>query len=465
MPSILAEQQQWVDSGGKPLNGGEVFFGDQNADPELNPIAIFAVRDLTTPLANPQAIDEFGRTANKVWIAGPYSIKVEDSTGAQVYQELDNGQSSSAGVTTLENVVGGNTITATAVSTISVYNDQELYAFRAASVNAAGGVTLNIDGVGAKPVLKNHDQAILKGEFEADQNIIVSRNATNDVFEWVNQNIKVTAFYEGANVATATTPDIWVTGGNTFHFTGITTVVNFADAPNIGAWRTGIADGAFTLTHGSGITLEGGSNISIEAGDRIDIYADAVDAFRAWVTKASGSSLKGTWDLITTLTASASAALEFTLFNSAKYSSYKFILENLVPGTDNLGFSIRTSTDGGSNFDEGASDYAYEFDGAQAGVDKNVDSAADTAIVTLTSGQGNAAGETLCGEFILYAPDIATAFTQIDGKTSGTAGSGAVMEMSGFGLRKSAADVDGIQFFFAGGTTATGTIRCLGLVK
>lgn len=287
MPAILDEQTQFVDSSGKPLVNGKVYFGVQNADPVLNPVSIFSDRELTVALTNPQLLDSLGRTANKVWLAGRYSMRVDDLSDVQVYQELDNGESADVGVTAVENVVGANTITATATSTITSYGDLELYAFRTAQANTTG-VTLNIDGVGAKSVLKNHDQAILPGEFEANQNIVVSRNETDDVFEWINQNNKVIDFYEGTAVATATAPNIWVADGNTVHLTGTVTVVTFADAPNVGAWRESVADGAFTLTHGSGITLEGGANISIVAGDRISVYADAVDAFRAWVTKADG---------------------------------------------------------------------------------------------------------------------------------------------------------------------------------
>lgn len=290
MPATLNEQTQFTDSSGKPLVSGKVYFGVQNADPTVSPITIFSDRELTVVISNPQILDALGRTTNKVWVPGRYSMRVDDLNDVQIYQELDNGESSDVGVTILENVSGANTITATAASTITVYEDKEQYTFTVAQVNTTA-VTLNIDGVGAKSITKNHDQAILPGDFEEDQIVIVSYNSTDDVFEWVNQNLKTMTFYEGTPVATATAPDIWVTDGNTFHFTGTTTVVDFADAPNIGARRTGIADAGFTLTHGSGIILEGSANIAIAAGDRIEVYADAVDAFRAWVTKANGEAV------------------------------------------------------------------------------------------------------------------------------------------------------------------------------
>ena len=290
MPAILNEQTQFVDSAGKPLVFGKAYFGDQNADPVLNPVSIFSDRELTVALTNPQLLDSLGRTANKVWLAGRYSIRVDDLSGAQIYQELDNGESPAVGVTALENVVGADTITATATSTITAYEDLELYAFRTAQVNTTA-VTLNIDGVGAKSVVKNHDQAVLPAEFEADQNIVVSFNETDDVFEWINQNNKVIDFYEGTPVASAATTNIWVSNGNTVHITGTTTITSFGTAPNIGAWKRVIFDGILTLTDGANLNLPGGANITTAAGDFAFVYADTTTLFQVLYFKADGTAV------------------------------------------------------------------------------------------------------------------------------------------------------------------------------
>lgn len=86
-------------------------------------------------------------------------MRLDGLNDVQIYQELDNGESADKGITVLENVSGGNTITATAASTITAYKDLEQYTFRTALVNT-DDVTLNIDVVGAKPVVKNHNQQI-----------------------------------------------------------------------------------------------------------------------------------------------------------------------------------------------------------------------------------------------------------------------------------------------------------------
>jgi hypothetical protein len=469
MPAVLTEHTQFTDSAGRPLVDGSVYFGVQNADPVISPVTIYSDRELTTPIANPQTLDSFGRTANKVWVAGRYSIRVDDVNDVQKYQELDNGESPDVGVTALENVTGANTVVATAASTITAYEDLEQYTLRAAQANTAG-ITLNIDSVGAKSVLKNHDQAILPGEWEADQNVIVSYNLTDDVFEWVNQNNKVIDFYEGTDVATATQPDIWVTDGNTFHFTGTTTVVDLADAPNIGARRTGIADGAFTLTHGSGITLEGSANISIAAGDRIEFYADAVDAFRAWVTKIDGTAVvapvldNGTAFISRTAFTTAST-VALTAFDSSSFDAYKIFLYGTV-SNDGASLYMRTSSTGSSTGDSGASDYTYAGETVRDNSATAVGFQSPGAAQILLNGNdvlGNATGEFFNFEVTLNRPD-ATTFTQLDYKGSYTSNASELFTITASGMRESAADVDAIEFLPTAGTI-TGTVVFVGIKK
>ena len=92
MTAALNEQQQWVDEAGKPVVAGKVFFGSVQMDPVTFPIEIFGTADFSGPdLDNPQTTDMFGRTTDKVYVPGLYSIRLEDSGGSQLYEELFNG--------------------------------------------------------------------------------------------------------------------------------------------------------------------------------------------------------------------------------------------------------------------------------------------------------------------------------------------------------------------------------------
>lgn len=68
----------------------------------------------------------------------------------------------------------------------------------------------------------------------------------------------------------------------------------------------------------------------------------------------------GAWQLITSTSASAASTVDFTGFNSSLYSEYAIVYWGVLP-TSNDGLAIRTSTDGGSTYDSGATDYANTF--------------------------------------------------------------------------------------------------------
>lgn len=159
MAATLTEHTQYVDEGGKPLVGGEVFIGVQGADPVTNPQDIFSDRALTTLLANPQALDAQGRTANKIWTDGNYSIRVNDSLGNQIYQELDNGTAIVGGIITLTNISGSDVITATASPTIVGYVENQIYVFKTVGANLTA-VTIDVDGNGALALVKGGDAAV-----------------------------------------------------------------------------------------------------------------------------------------------------------------------------------------------------------------------------------------------------------------------------------------------------------------
>lgn len=100
---------------------------------------------------------------------------------------------------------------------------------------------------------------------------------------------------EGADVAAATTTDIWVTDGNTRHITGNTTITSFGTAPQAGARMKLIFDGTPQLTQGANLNLNaGGSNITIEAGDWAEVYADTTTQFDVVVHRKSGAPIANT---------------------------------------------------------------------------------------------------------------------------------------------------------------------------
>ena len=177
-----------------------------------------------------------------------------------------------------------------------------------------GTCTLNVNGLGAKPLRLTSAANAAAGDIVINKPIHATYYETGNEFlvDAANASGALTDIVgdttpqlggpldtngqginesEGAAVASAATPDIWATDGNTVHITGTTQIDDFADAPRIGARRKLVFDGALTLTHGSGITLPGGANITTAAGDMAEVYADAVNAFRVVYTKADGTAV------------------------------------------------------------------------------------------------------------------------------------------------------------------------------
>ncbi len=79
---------------------------------------------------------------------------------------------------------------------------------------------------------------------------------------------------EGADIASATTTEIWSTDGDTVHITGTTTITSLGTSIQAGQWKKIIFDGVLILTNGANLALQGGQNITTAAGDIAYVYAD-----------------------------------------------------------------------------------------------------------------------------------------------------------------------------------------------
>lgn len=161
MPSVFNEHEPFTDLSGKPIVNGKIYIGVQNQDPKPvgNRITIYSDRDLTTPIDNPQTTDATGRSTNKIWVPGKYSIRIDDSTDTQAYQNLDAGGGNDASdinytptgtgvvATTVDAILKAKTITAfefmTAAEIEDIQTRAEAVDVTAALVSAAGEVVNN----------------------------------------------------------------------------------------------------------------------------------------------------------------------------------------------------------------------------------------------------------------------------------------------------------------------------------
>jgi hypothetical protein len=182
------------------------------------------------------------------------------------------------------------------------------------------------------------------------------------------------------------------------------------------------------------------------------------------------STTAGALVLLSTLTASASAQLDFTAFDGATYGDYEFHISGLYPATDAVELNVRFSLDGGSTYRSTAADYIYTLTAAVQGSAVSLGSVGDTEItitsVGATSGLENTVGKSLNGKLVLAAPadgnnvmlhgNLAYTRTGDDGVFTAAVG-GRFIGTTGA--------VNGIRFFMSSGNITGGIIRVYGVKK
>ena len=201
-----------------------------------------------------------------------------------------------------------------------------------------------------------------------------------------------------------------------------------------------------------------------------------VNLISATGTPGSGNFLRGdgTWQVvssgmsfISSTDISDAATYDFTAVDASSYDNYVIHTMNLTPATDDVGFELLTSSNGGSSYDTGASDYSWmtqasgvSDDGADDSIMLNGTTAASTYRL------GSAAGED-GGSFVIYiaAPHLAKktlihwngAIINSDGLAN--------RAINGSAGRMSSADVDAFRLKFTSGNIESGTVTVYGLAN
>lgn len=176
----------------------------------------------------------------------------------------------------------------------------------------------------------------------------------------------------------------------------------------------------------------------------------------SWDTPSGGSG--GNWVLISTTTISGSpTAIDFTL--SGAYRQYRLEFDNVYQGADGVTIRLRTSTDGGSTFDAGASDYNY----ARGNTTGYAPTSATSSAVEIHPGGSSDADEGITGYVDLFDPHAATKYVIMAWRLYNAFWNGGAMQLiEGSGRRNAAADVDAVRVITASSTFEGGKIRLFG---
>lgn len=159
--------------------------------------------------------------------------------------------------------------------------------------------------------------------------------------------------------------------------------------------------------------------------------------------------------LLETYSVTNGAALNITGNIDSTYRTYEIKLIVSVL-TDNAELNLRTSSDGGSSYDAGGSDYDWGHRSTSAaGTDGSANDSSDS-IIELAANLGNASTETGNLTIELWNPSNSSAHTCLSWRGNIKNGSGQSVNVTGAGSRLAAAAVNAVRILASSGNiTAT----------
>ena len=195
------------------------------------------------------------------------------------------------------------------------------------------------------------------------------------------------------------------------------------------------------------------------ANDSVPFY----DASAGTTDRVAIQSLSAT-ALLQCQTASASSQIDFALDGFPGFRSFDFVLDYIKPTTDAVDLWMRVSTDGGTTFDAGVSDYDWighiQFAG---GIVSDNDTADSEIHLNLSDTLGNGAAEHFSTTVRLYnatgtGQRPSFSWEYVSNTSFPRIGAGQAV-----GTRLTNQDTTDVRFLVSSGTIASGTICLYGI--
>ncbi|MGE3874298.1 MAG: hypothetical protein AB7F74_15210 [Parvibaculaceae bacterium] len=394
-------------------------------------------------------------------------------------------------------LVGGtaDAITATFSPAFTAYAAKMRFRFTAASANTIVNPTINIDGLGAKTIKKLAGAALAIGDiagaghacdclYNGTDVILLnfaplaeSRANTFTAKQTFNGPVVkgTTVLADAATIAwdLSTGADFKVTitsnrvlaafTNGTSGQEGMLTVAQ----DGVGGWNLDLSNAVYDFW---GPSIE---NIARGPNDETVYEYKVVSAGSMFLRRKGATSIGYSGrDLLDAKTASASATIDFVLTKWLHlYDRFEIDYDNIQPATDATELRVRTSTNGGSSYDAGTSDYAWGRSRQRINVWDNFQEDSDLAISLIGNDTGcglsNVAGETCSGTLVIYNPSLAQRckMTFYCVYVPESAASTIIARTDGWGVRLAAADVDAVRFLCSSGNIASGIFRLFGIRK
>ena len=213
----------------------------------------------------------------------------------------------------------------------------------------------------------------------------------------------------------------------------------------------------------------------ITAADEI-VFADATDSFNTKKDTVQGIiDLVGGGGMGTLLgTASASSSTSVDIGPSQDlnatiddtYEEYELHIIDYIPATDNTDVYLRTSSNSGSSYDAGATDYKYAGLGYRdAGSNDNFASAGAAQIQLQELGTGNTAGESFNCVIKFFNPAGTSNTKNFMWASVAEQSPGGCSTWRGGGLRDSTSAVNALRILSSSGNITSGLFKLYGIKK
>jgi hypothetical protein len=194
------------------------------------------------------------------------------------------------------------------------------------------------------------------------------------------------------------------------------------------------------------------------------------DSFDSVTSVPSGSVTTSDMQFISSVTASASASVEFTSGIDSTYSQYVFMFKNIHPASDSQ-FSFNVSSDGGSNYNVTKTTTFWRCEFKEDGSDSGLTYVSGydvqgTGYHPLDGGVGNNSETSANGYLHLYAPSDTTFKKHFYAKTICRHESTPYYAIAGFsaGYMDTTSALNAVKFQMLSGNIDAGQILMYGII-
>lgn len=302
----------------------------------------------------------------------------------------------------------------------------------------------------------------------------------------------------GANIASSANPDVGAVVGLYHTVTGNNTIAGLGSTATAGIWKILEFAGTPPLVHSTALQLLGNATIQAAAGDvgiflcqatsqwkMISYFKDALSPGASASSDAAGvvelatdaetlagsdttrvvtpSALDSVLGIVklATGTVSNAATADVTMTGYTSYANKMLLFRNFVPATDGAALQLRVSTDGGANYDSGASDYAYLMHGSgsattvgDASAVGNV--AGNTIPLTMGTADDLTASGGVSGCVKMFGTENAARSLFLFESISYSAAVDSLWDTRGSGARNATQNTDAVRMFFSSGNIGSG---------